>query len=120
MGAYAIRAGWFGWAGGGFASEKSASAPAGAVVASVQYARPLRVAPQPTAAQFTATVNGVARSVASVAAAGSTVAVTLTAPNLTAGQTVVITYAPGAPGTGRLAYSDGQELPGGSVTIVSV
>jgi len=90
------------------------------VVANFTYARALRAAPQPSAGQFTATVNGVARSIASVATAGSILSVTLTAPNLTAGQTVVVTYTPGAPGTGRLAYNDGQELSGGQVGVVSV
>ena len=114
MGAFVQRAAWFGWAGGGLASEKSVAAPAAAALVNITYARALRAAP--AFAQFTATVNGVARGVTAASTAGAVLTVTL-ASALVAGDVVIISYTPGATPATRLAYSDGAELNGGSVTV---
>lgn len=118
MGSYAMRAGWFGWVFGGRGST-SGTAPVGGVVVPLTMERTLRNTPQPAAAQFTATVAGVSRGVASVSASGSVLTVTLAAGNLTAGQAVVITYAPGVTVNTRLAYSDGQEVRAGTFTVTA-
>jgi hypothetical protein len=103
MGAYAIRRGFFGW--GGVSGRTAASAPAGGVGVVIGYARVLRAAP--AFAQFTATVNGAARGVSAAAVSGSpatNLALTLAAPNLVAGDRIVITYVPGGTAGTRLAY----------------
>ena len=118
MGAYVQRAAWFGWAGGGLAAEKSAAAPAAALNVNITYAKALRAAP--AFAQFTATVNGTARAVTGASVAGAVLTVVLVAPNLVAGDVVVINYAPGGTPATRLAYaSPVEELGAGSVSVKS-
>jgi len=120
MGAFAIRAGWFGWS--GFAGRTAQTAAVGGVVALIDYQKALRASPQPAAAQFTATVAGVARGVVSVAVGGTgntRLTVTLAAGNLTAGQVVALTYVPGATATTRLAYADGTEFGSGVTEITA-
>ena len=116
MGAYVQRAGWFGWAGGGLAAEKSASAPAAGPNVNVTYARALRAGP--AFAQFTATVNGVSRGVTGASVAGAVLTVVL-ASAVAASDIVAITYTPGATPATRLAYSDGTEFGPGSVSVKS-
>jgi len=114
MAAYRSRASWFGWAGpaGGVMS-----APVGGVNVTLTFLKPLRTAPQPAAAQFTATVAGVSRGIVSVTAAGNVLTFVLAAGNLTGGQTVAITYVAGATANQRLAYTDGTEVASGNVAI---
>jgi uncharacterized repeat protein (TIGR02059 family) len=120
MASYPIRAAWFGFPLGGTHGGAAVAKPAsnaGATV-TIPFDEPLRSAPQPTAAQFTATVAGGARAVNAVSVASAPnqhiLAVTLaSAP--TAGQAVVVTYAQGAPGTGRLASASGEEVPSGVI-----
>lgn len=114
MSAYVQRAAWFGWAGGGLAAEKSAAAPAAGANVNITYARALRAAP--AFAQFTATVNGVSRGVTGASTAGAVLTVVL-ASAVASGDVVVINYAPGATPATRLAYSNGDELGGGSVSV---
>jgi len=118
--AYAHRAAYFGWVGGGLGAKSGSSAPAGAAVVGLSYARALRAGP--AAAQFTATVNGTPRGVAGVVVGGTgnkSLLVTL-ASALAANDNVVVTYAPGGTPATRLAYTTGEELSGGSTTVKSV
>jgi len=115
--AYVHRAAFFGWAGGGLAAEKSAAAAGAGANVLVTYARALRAAP--AFAQFTATVNGVARGVTAASTAGAVLTVTL-ASALTAGDVVVINYAPGGTPATRLAYSDGSEFGPGTISVKAV
>jgi hypothetical protein len=118
MAHYNIRARWFGWAGIG--GSDASAAPVGGVAVTQTYGKPLR--PAPAAAQFTATVAGAARGVTAVSVGGASNTVlsfTLAAGNLTAGQVVVITYAPGGVPASRLAYADGTELAAGTFSITA-
>jgi uncharacterized repeat protein (TIGR02059 family) len=62
----------------------------------------------PAASQFTALVNGISRVVNSVSVAGAVLTVVL-ASAVATGNTVVITYAPGATASQRLADATGNE-----------
>src|SRR5262245_29408151 len=109
MAAWRTRASYFGWAGpqGGVAA-----APVGGVIFTLTFAKALRAAPQPAAAQFTATVASVARGVVSVSVGGTgnkVLTITLAAGNFTVGQTVAVTYVPGATENQRLEYADGND-----------
>lgn len=116
MVAYAGRSIWFGWVGAGLRSLSS-SAPAAAAVVNLNYARPLRAGP--AAAQFTATVNGTGRAVSTavVGGAGNKSLIVTLASALTAGDVVVITYAPGGTPAARLAYTTGEEIAAGSTSV---
>ena len=100
MASHVIRAGFFGW--GGIRGDTATQAAAGTVGVVLSFARALRTAP--AFAQFTATVNGVARGVSAAAVSGSNLTLTLAAPNLLAGDRIVITYTPGGTAGTRLAY----------------
>lgn len=120
MGAFAQRAGWFGWLSAGFGGEKSATSSPGSTNVFITYARALRPAPDFT--QFTATVNGVAKGVTQATVGGTNntrLQVVLAAPAPTFGDKVVITYTPGGVPANRLAYASGEELGGGSTPITT-
>ena len=120
MGAYAIRARFFGWS--GMLGRLSGSAAVGGVSVVTTFHDALRASPQPALAQFTATVAGVARGVTAAAVGGTgnkTLTFTLAAGNLTAGQQVIINYVRGATASTRLAYADGSEFSNGTVGVAA-
>jgi uncharacterized repeat protein (TIGR02059 family) len=117
MASFPIRAGFFGW--GGMAGKTGAVATVGGVGVAITYARALRTAP--AFAQFTATVNGVARGVSAATVTGSTLSLTLAAPNLVAGDRIVITYTPGGTAGTRMAYLGPpvEEFPASTIELTA-
>ena len=99
-----IRRGWFGWAAPargvdvGIPAVVSCTATGTSVV--VTFDEAMRASP--AFAQFTATVAGAARGVTAAAVAGAVLTLTL-ASGVTAGQAVIVNYAPGATAATRLA-----------------
>jgi uncharacterized repeat protein (TIGR02059 family) len=99
-----LRRGWFSWAAPargvdtGIPSVLTCTASGTSVV--ITFDEAMRASP--AAAQFTATVNGVARGVNAAAVAGAVLTLTL-ASAVSAGQAVVVSYAPGATQSARLA-----------------
>ena len=118
MASYVIRRGWFGW--GGFVGRTGVSALPGSSSVVVSYSKALRAGP--AFAQFTATVDGVARAITAASVTGSSsnqLSLTFAAPALVLGQDIVITYTPGGTPATRLAYaSPVQEFPAGSLDVV--
>lgn len=115
MAAYAQRAGWFGWIGGGFAAEKQIQASNGSTAVLITYGRALRSGPD--FAQFTATVNGTARGVTAASIGGTGNArlnLTLASATVT-GDKVVVTYTPGGTPATRFAYASPVEEMGAGV-----
>jgi uncharacterized repeat protein (TIGR02059 family) len=116
MGAYAIRAAYFAWPApnkgvdAGYPGVLSTTATGTSVVITCNEA--LRAGP--AFGQFTATVNGVARGVNAASVSGAVLTLTL-ASGVSAGQSVVVSYAPGGTPATRLAdNSRGNEVPAAS------
>jgi len=101
-----IRRGWFSWAAPargvdvGLPAVVTCTATGTSVV--ITFNEAMRASP--AFAQFTATVAGAARGVTAAAVAGAVLTLTL-ASGVTAGQAVVVNYAPGATPATRLADS---------------
>jgi uncharacterized repeat protein (TIGR02059 family) len=93
MASSVIRRTWFGWANPNAPVQSGARTATGSSVV-IPFATPILPA-APAIAQFQATVNGVARGVTAAACAGNNLTLTL-ASAVTAGQTVVVSYYPGA------------------------
>jgi Putative flagellar system-associated repeat len=110
-----LRARWFGWsnvAGSLPTPIAGPSAAAGGTTVVIDFSENLRAGP--AAAQFTATVGGAGRVVNSVSVSDHRLTITLAAPNLTAGQAIVITYAKSGTAGLRLADIYGDEVAAGT------
>jgi uncharacterized repeat protein (TIGR02059 family) len=103
MASSVIRRAWFGWLNPNAPAQSGARTATGTAVALTFGSAILPAAP--AIAQFSATVNGVARGVTAAACAGSVLTLTL-ASAATAGQSVVITYTPGGVSPLRNAAGD--------------
>jgi len=113
-----IRRGWFNWATSAKTGKPmmvNVNKVVGAIV-TIQFDEPLRAAP--LAAQFTATVNGVARVVNAVTTAGSKLTITL-ASAATNGQRVAITYVKNGTPAQNLADVAGNPADNFVVTITA-
>jgi uncharacterized repeat protein (TIGR02059 family) len=114
-----IRRAWFGrglTAKTGAPKQMGYNKVAGSVV-TLRFDEPLRAAPAAT--QFTATVDGVARTVSGVVTSGTDCRVTLAAPAISGGQQVRITYAKNGTPAQNLADVGGTAAADFVSTIVA-
>lgn len=116
MGAYAIRAAYFAWAAPnrgvdvGYPAVLSAASTGTSVT--ITFNEALRTGP--AFGQFTGTVAGSARGINAASVSGAVLTLTL-ASAVTAGQAVVVSYAPGGTPSTRLAdLNRGNEVPAAS------
>jgi uncharacterized repeat protein (TIGR02059 family) len=110
------------WFGRGVVAKASAPARTGynkvaGSLVTLRFDEPLRAAP--VATQFTATVDGVARTVSGVTTSGADCRITLAAPVVSGGQRVVITYAKNGTPAQNLADVGGTAAADFVTTIVA-